>query len=165
MGDKPRSDLKAQTACNICAFCLNYEKKALPKMKQKNTVVDSSGQQLIQPVKTDSYLQISVYFFQDFLNWWYVKMPSRYLRILGRISIILDDNLSISLLFKNFFVPWHRDRTIFGLIFGIVIKTLYLPIAITLYLLGIILYIFFILIWLLLPIATIVFTVMSLIKK
>lgn len=133
-------------------------------MEQKNTV-DSSGQQLIQPVKTDSYFQIFIYYIQDFLNWWYIKMPSRYLRTLGRLSTILDDNFSISLLFKNFFVPWHRDRTVFGLIFGIVIKILYLPIAIVFYLLGLFLYLLFILLWLILPIATIVFIVMSLIRK
>jgi len=133
-------------------------------MKQQNAV-DNSGQQLIQTAKTDSYAQIFLFFIQDFLNWWYVKMPLRYLRILGRVSTVVDDNLSISLLFRNFFVPWHRDRTIFGLIFGIVIKILYLPIAITFYLLAMILFIIFILTWLLLPIATITFIIMSLIKK
>lgn len=92
-------------------------------------------------------------------------MPSRYLRTLGRIATILDDNLSISLLIKNFFVPWRRDRTIFGFIFGIVIKSLYLPIAISLFLLGISIYTIIILIWLILPIATIVFIIMSIIKK
>lgn len=133
-------------------------------MEQKNRV-DNSGQQFIQPVKTDSYLQILIYYIQDFLNWWYIKMPSRYLRILGRFSTILDDNLSISLLIRNFFVPWHRDRTIFGLIFGIVIKILYLPIAIIFYLIGMVTFFIIIFIWLILPIATIVFTIMSLIKK
>lgn len=92
-------------------------------------------------------------------------MPSRYLRVLGRFSTILDDNLSISLLIRNFFVPWHRDRTIFGLIFGIVIKILYLPIAIIFYLIGMVAFFIIIFIWLILPIATIVFTIMSLIRK
>jgi len=133
-------------------------------MQQKNTV-DKSGQQYIQPVKTDSYFQILIFYIQDFLTWWYIKMPSRYLRTLGRIATILDDNLSISLLIKNFFVPWRRDRTIFGFIFGIVIKSLYLPIAISLFLLGISIYTIIILIWLILPIATIVFIIMSIIKK
>lgn len=133
-------------------------------MEQKNTV-DSSGQQLIQPQKTDSYLQIFIFYIQDFLSWWYVKMPLRQLRVLGRLSTILDDNLSISLLLRNFFVPWHRDRTVFGLIFGIVIKILYLPIAITLYLIGLTTYFLCILLWLILPIGTIIFIIMSLIKK
>lgn len=133
-------------------------------MKQRNTV-NSSGQQLIQPVKTDSYLQILVYYIQDFLSWWYIKMPIKYLRIFARLSTILDDNLSISLLFKNFFVPWRRDRTIIGYIFGIVIKIIYLPIAISLYLLALGIFIALIIFWLILPIATIVFIIMSLIKK
>ena len=133
-------------------------------MKQRNTV-DSSGQQLIQPVKTDSYLQILIYYIQDFLSWWYIKMPIKYLRIFVRISTILDDNLSISLLFKNFFVPWHRDRTIFGYIFGVVIKIIYLPIAISLYLLALSIFIALILLWLILPIATIIFIIISLMKK
>lgn len=139
-------------------------KKILPKMKQKN-IVDSSGQQLIQPVKTDSYLQIFWYYIQDFLSWWYVKMPSRYLRIFGRLATVLDDNLSISLLIRNFFVAWHRDRTIFGFIFGMVIKILYLPFALIPFILILILYLVFILSWLMLPIGTIIFIIMSLIKK
>lgn len=133
-------------------------------MKQKN-IVDSSGQQLIQPVKTDSYLQIFWYYIQDFLSWWYVKMPSRYLRIFGRLATVLDDNLSISLLIRNFFVAWHRDRTIFGFIFGMVIKILYLPFALIPFILILILYLVFILSWLMLPIGTIIFIIMSLIKK
>ena len=133
-------------------------------MEQKNRV-DSSGQQFIQPIKTDSYLQILIYYMQDFLNWWYVKMLSRYLRTFGRLSIILDDNLSISLLLRNFFVPWHRDRTVVGFIFGVIIKTLYLPIAIVLLLAGLSIYILFLIAWLILPIASIVFIIMSIIKK
>ena len=139
-------------------------KKILPKMKQKN-IVDSSGQQLIQPVKTDSYLQIFMYYIQDFLSWWYIKMPARYLRIFGRLATVLDDNLSISLLLRNFFVAWHRDRTVFAFIFGMVIKILYLPFALVPFVLILILYIVFILSWLILPIGTIIFIIMSLVKK
>ena len=92
-------------------------------------------------------------------------MPIKYLRIFVRISTILDDNLSISLLFKNFFVPWHRDRTIIGYIFGIVIKIIYLPIAISLFLIALSIFIALILLWLILPIATIIFIIISLMKK
>lgn len=129
-------------------------------MEQKN-LLDNTGQQLIDTGKSDTFLQIFVYYIQDFLNWWYVRMPLRLLRILGRLSTVVDDNLSISLLFKNFFVPWHRDRSIIGFFFGILIKSLYLPIAIMIYLLIILLYALFILIWLLLPVATIVFVITS----
>ncbi|MGI6484502.1 MAG: hypothetical protein ACOX0R_02685 [Candidatus Dojkabacteria bacterium] len=129
-------------------------------MEQKN-LLKNTGQQLIDTDRTDSYLQILVYYIQDFLNWWYVKMSVRHLKILGRLSTIVDDNLSISLLFKNFFTPWHRDRTIIGYFFGIFIKLLYLPIALVIYMSIIFLYMTFILIWLILPIVTIVFIITS----
>lgn len=92
-------------------------------------------------------------------------MPARYLRIFGRLATVLDDNLSISLLLRNFFVAWHRDRTVFGFIFGMVIKILYLPFALVPFVLILILYIVFILSWLILPIGTIIFIIMSLVKK
>ena len=98
-------------------------------------IQDNSGSQLIQFEKTDSYSKILVYFIQDFLNWWYVKMPIRHLKILGRISVLVDDNLSMSLLFKNFFVPWHRDNSLIGYFFGFLVKIFYLPIALLIYIL------------------------------
>jgi len=129
-------------------------------MEQRN-LLDKTGQQLIDTGKTDSYLQILIYYIQDFLNWWYVQMPVRHLRILGRLSTIVDDSLSLSLLFKNFFVPWHRDRSIIGFFFGIIIKLLYIPIALIIYICIISIYILFILVWLILPIVTIVFIITS----
>lgn len=124
-------------------------------------IQNNPGSQLIRFEKTDSYFQILIFFIQDFLNWWYIKMPVRHLRILARLSVIVDDNLSISILFKNFFVPWHRDYSMIGYFFGFIIKILYLPIAFVIYITAMIFYIAIILIWLILPIATIVFTVTS----
>jgi hypothetical protein len=124
-------------------------------------IQNNPGSQLIQFEKTDSYSKIFLYYIQDFLNWWYVKMPVRHLRILGRLSVLVDDNLSMSLLFKNFFVPWHRDNSFFGYFFGVIIKILYLPFALIIYLLSIITYLAVILIWLILPVATIVFSITS----
>ena len=124
-------------------------------------IQDNSGSQLIQFEKTDSYSKILVYFIQDFLNWWYVKMPIRHLKILGRISVLVDDNLSMSLLLKNFFVPWHRDNSLIGYFFGFLIKIFYLPIALLIYILSILTYLAVIIIWLLLPIATLVFSITS----
>lgn len=132
-------------------------------MEQKK-LIDNSGQQMIEAVKIDSYLQIFIYYIQDFLNWWYVKMPIWHLRTLGRISVVVDDNLSISLLFKNFFVPWRRDNSLMGYAFGFIIKSLYLPIAIVIYLSITTIYLFLIIIWVLLPVAIIVFIITSIFK-
>mgnify|MGYP006900771866 FL=1 len=124
-------------------------------------IQNNPSSQLIQFENTDSYSKIFLYYIQDFLNWWYVKMPVRHLRILGRLSVLVDDNLSMSLLFKNFFVPWHRDNSFLGYFFGVIIKILYLPFALIIYLLSIITYLAVILIWLILPVATIVFSITS----
>jgi len=124
-------------------------------------IQNNPGSQLIRFDKTDSFFQIFIFFFQDFLNWWYVKMPVRHLRILARLSVIVDDNLSISLLLKNIFVPWHRDYSMIGYFFGFFIKLFYLPVACAIYLTAMIFYIAIILIWFILPVATIVFTVTS----
>ncbi len=132
-------------------------------MRQRK-LLDNTGQQVIETGNTDSYLQIFVFYIQDFLHWWYIKTPIRNLRRLGRLSVIADDNLSISLLFKNFFVPWHRDKTIIGYFFGFFIKIIYLPIASVIYLATMLIYTLFILIWLILPIITIVFIVTSIFK-
>jgi len=89
-------------------------------------------------------------------------MSMWHLKMLGRISVLLDDNLSISLLLKNFFLPWHRDFSFIGYVFGILIKILYLPIAISIFLLFCTLYIALILLWFLLPPVTLLFIFKSL---
>ena len=123
-------------------------------MTQQNILTTSNGQQLLDESKVDNILTIIKHTFREFLNWWYVKMTVWHLRMLVRVSTILDDNLSISLLLKNFFLPWHRDFSLIGYVFGILIKVMYLPIAILIYLLFTILYFLLICIWLLLPIVT-----------
>lgn len=130
-------------------------------MESKNTILDNSGQQLLNETKIDSISTILVFSFQDFLNWWYIKMPVWHLKRLARLSIVIDDQFSISLLLKNFFLPWHRDYSMIGVVFGIVMKLLYLPIAITIYLGTVVGYLVIILLWILLPIATIVFILTS----
>jgi hypothetical protein len=133
-------------------------------MEVKNTVSDSSGQQLLTGTKVDSYSAILVYAFQDFLKWWYIKMPIWHLRELNRLATVVDDQLSLSLLLKTFFVPWHRDYSAMGILFGIIMRILYLPIAITIFLAIFFIYLTVILIWLILPIATVTFIITSLIK-
>jgi hypothetical protein len=68
--------------------------------------------------------------FQDFLLWWYKEMPIWYVGLIQRVSVIADDTLSISLLLKTFFVPFRKDYTWIGYFFGIVLRLLYLPLAI-----------------------------------
>jgi hypothetical protein len=107
---------------------------------------------------------ILVYSFQNFLRWWYVKMPIWHLKRLARLSVVVDDQFSISLLLSNFFIPWHRDYSLIGIFFGIVMKLLYLPIAITIYLISVSFYFSIIVIWLGLPIVTLTFILTSLFR-
>jgi len=133
-------------------------------MEPKNAILDSSGQQLLSQNNIDSYLEIWIYSVQDFLKWWYVQMPIWHLRRLGRLSVVIDDFLSITVLIKNFFLPWHRDYSLIGYFFGILVKLLYLPIAIAIYILAILIYIALIMAWIALPIATMVFILISIFR-
>lgn len=91
-------------------------------------------------------------------------MPIWHLRRLGRLSVVIDDFLSITVLIKNFFLPWHRDYSLIGYFFGILVKLLYLPIAIAIYILAILIYIALIIAWIALPIATMVFILISIFR-
>ncbi len=131
-------------------------------MKSENKLIDNSGQQLLNEIKVDSFTTIFFFSIQDFLRWWYIKMPVWHLRRLLRLSIVIDDQFSISLLIKHFFIPWHRDYSLIGYVFGILMKILYLPLAIALYIISMISYILVFLIWLILPIASLLFIIISL---
>ncbi len=133
-------------------------------MEVKNSVSDNSGQQLLSGTKVDSYAAVLLYSVQDFLRWWYVKMPIWHLRQLNRLSIVVDDYLSLSILFKTFLIPWHRDYSLMGFLFGIAMRLLYLPIASAIYIVIVTFYLFVILFWLMLPVATITFIISSIIK-
>lgn len=133
-------------------------------MEVKNSVSDNSGQQLLSGTKVDSYAAVLLYSLQDFLRWWYIKMPIWHLRQLNRLSLVVDDYLSLSVLLKTFFIPWHRDYSFMGFLFGIVMRLLYLPIATAIYLLIVTFYLLIIIFWLVLPIATITFIISSIIK-
>lgn len=130
-------------------------------MTQQKILTNGGGQQLLDRSKVDNILNIVTHIFKEFLNWWYIKMSIWHLRMLGRISLVLDDNLSVSLLIKNFFLPWHRDFSLIGYVFGILIKILYLPIAIFIYLLFTLLYTLLIIAWLVLPPATLLYILTS----
>ncbi len=150
-------------SCIQNRFKINLSSRLnLPKMKTENKLIDNSGQQLLNEIKVDSFATIFFFSIQDFLRWWYIKMPVWHLRRLLRLSIVLDDQFSISLLIKHFFIPWHRDYSLIGYIFGIVMKILYLPLAILIYLVCIISYLLVFFIWLILPIGTLLFVIISL---
>lgn len=91
-------------------------------------------------------------------------MPIWHLRKLARISVVVNDNLSLSLLIQNFFLPWHRDYSMMGYLFGLLIKILYIPIALFIYLNSILVYLIIILVWLLLPIGTLTFIFTSILR-
>ena len=126
-------------------------------MTQQNILTSSGGQQVLNEEKVDSIPAILLYSVKDFLTWWYIRMPIWHIRMLGRIIVVLDDNMTISLLLKKFFVPWHRDKSMIGYFFGIVIKVFYLPIAISGFLIVTLTYLALSLIWLILPPLTLLF--------
>lgn len=133
-------------------------------MEAKNKLTDSSGQQMLTETKVDSYPTIFLYYIQDFLRWWYIKMPLWHLKKLNRLSVVIDDQLSITILLNSFFVPWHRDYSLMGFLFGIAMRILYLPIAVTIYILFMTFYITLILAWLLLPIGSLTYIITSIFK-
>ena len=131
-------------------------------MTQQNILTNTGGQQLLNENSIDSNIVIVGYTLRQFIRWWYAKMSIWHLKMLGRISVFLDENLSITLLLKNFFLPWHRDFSFIGYVFGILIKILYLPIAVGLYLFFCTMYTALILVWFLLPPVTLLFIFKSL---
>ena len=130
-------------------------------MESKNLLLDNSGQQLLNETKVNSYFEIFLTFLNNYLKWWYIQMPIWHIRTLKRIIVVLDDNLSFSLLTRNFFLPWHRDKNLIGYIVGITVKTLYLPLALALIIVITLTYFILIFFWLLLPHSTLILTIRS----
>ena len=109
-----------------------------------------------------SYISFSS---KDLLYWWYIQMPIFYLKRLGRISTIVSDQLSIGVLIKYFFLPWKRHRAVVGYFIGITTKLFYLPFAISIYLVTMIVCFAFLVFWILIPIMAVFFTLISLFAK
>ncbi len=84
-------------------------------------------------------------------------MPVWYVGFVQRIITLCDDTFSISLLLKTFFVPWHRDNTWLGHLFGMVIRILYLPIAISITTVVLAIIVCLAVIWAILPVVTVIF--------
>lgn len=126
-----------------------------------------NGQQT-NPVFSDENLsdftsipQLLLFSIKDFAYWWYVQMPVWYVMSLRRIATVVDDQLSISLLLRTFLVPWHRDSSFPGYLIGILVRLLYLPIAISILLLCVSGYLAFILFWFLIPVTAVALIFLS----
>ena len=130
-------------------------------MEQKNILTSNGGQQVLSESKVDSIVSIAIYSAKDFFTWWYGRMVLWHLRMLVRLAVLVDDNMSISILIRNIFTPWHRDYSFIGYVFGILIKIIYLPITIITYIIVCVFYLLFILLWLMLPPATLLFILRS----
>lgn len=135
-------------------------------MRQENIQIHTKDK---NPVFTDdpfsttpNILKLISYSIKDLLYWWYIQMPIIHLQKLSRISLVASDQLSIPILFQNFFLPWKRHKSLVGYFIGITLKLLYLPIAILIYVLMMLSYITFMLLWLLIPLVAIFFTIISL---
>jgi hypothetical protein len=125
------------------------------------------GQQT-NPVFTDANLSdftslpaLVAFSVRDFFTWWYLQMPVWYVLSLRRIATVIDDQFSISLLLRTFLVPWHRDHSFPGYLIGILVRLLYLPIAVSILLIAVGAYLAFILFWFLIPITAIVMILLS----
>ena len=125
-------------------------------MKNGAIFTDNTGQQIIKEIEPDSYIEVFWYSLKDFFSWWYVEKPIGYLRTWVRLMVILNDQLSITLLLSHFFLPWRRNTSFAGYFFGIAIKAMYLPVAITSFLLCSIFYFSFIIFWLLIPLGIVI---------
>lgn len=81
---------------------------------------------LREPGITDSF-KATADFVRSFFGWWYGDIPIYLFSILGRTLAIINDRTSFLLILKGFFKPWKNDFNPLGLLFGIAIKSLYVP--------------------------------------
>ncbi|MEA3357003.1 MAG: hypothetical protein U9Q67_01035 [Patescibacteria group bacterium] len=96
---------------------------------------------------------------KSLFTWWYIEIPVWYIGFVQRVLVICDDSLSISILLKTFFVPWHRDYTWLGIMFGITMRLLYIPLATTILLSILLMLIFVAIIWAALPIMSVIYVI------
>ena len=110
---------------------------------------DKSVQHMnVSPIQV---LTSSIFDELSFIRWWYTEVTIWLIRLFKRVAIICDDTFSISILLRTFFIPWHRDYSITGRIFGIIIRLLYLPVALIITATILMVIVAFMLIWVTLP--------------
>ncbi len=112
-------------------------------------------------IQFTSLPQLILFTLKDFIQWWYIQMPILFINILNRFLQVMNDQLSITLLLKNFFTSWKKDKSAIGYFMGIIMKILYLPIAIAIMLGAVGLSILLTTLWLLIPLATIFFILLT----
>lgn len=98
---------------------------------------------------------------RDFFYWWYIQMPIYYLLTIRRVNIVIKDRLSLQLLVKNFTTPWRRRYELPFIFFGILIKVIYLPFAYAFYFLIMTTTVLIFIIWLLLPVTSVLALILA----
>lgn len=79
-------------------------------------------------------------FMHSFFAWWYGDIPLILFAKLQRTLVVINDITSFGVILKGFFRPWKNDYNIAGWLVGMVIKTVYLPIIATLFVLTVLLF-------------------------
>jgi len=67
-------------------------------------------------------------FMRSFFAWWYGDVPLILFAKLQRILVVINDITSFGVILKGYFRPWKNDYNIAGWLVGMVLKTCYLPI-------------------------------------
>jgi hypothetical protein len=92
-----------------------------------------------------------------FPRWWYRDFISRYFRFAKNLFIFLDNQLAISLMARLLFVPLFHDTSLLGRSLSLVFRLLRIIIGSTILLLTFFALSFWLLVWLVLPLALIRF--------
>ncbi len=114
--------------------------------------------------ETNSEISISTFIkesFTDFISWWYVVMPVRIILSMRRVLTIIDDRFSISYIFKTAHIPWHRDYNFVGYLIGFFARLFVLIPGVIIFLLVLFVYIIYFIFWILIPITSVVLTLIS----
>ncbi len=112
-----------------------------------------------------TFANILYYFAKEFFVWWYVIAPIGKIHRFSRMMLVIDDKLSISLLARTFFVPWHSDKSFVGYLVALIIRIIYLPIALSVYLTVAVAYVLLMILWFLLPFLPITMIILTLIGR
>lgn len=77
----------------------------------------------------------SIDFFRSFFGWWYGDIPLALFALLRRVFQVFNDTTSFGVILRGYFRPWKNDYNIAGWLVGMVIKTIYLPLSGSLFIL------------------------------
>lgn len=68
-------------------------------------------------------------FIRSFFGWWYGDIPLALFALLRRVFQVFNDTTSFGVILRGYFRPWKNDYNIAGWLVGMVIKTIYLPLS------------------------------------